>query len=181
MKTTLIIGGARSGKSSYAQEMARKTGLPVLFVATAKAGDDDMKKRIEAHRRSRPSGWKTLEVAVGIGNAIMDNINDAKLVIVDCVTLLVNNVFMTFDDTTDINLAEKAVMAEINELIDCMDSVEADFIIVTNEIGLGLVPADRVSRMYRDILGRTNQKLAQYADEVQLLTAGIPLAIKKTC
>jgi len=181
LKTTLIIGGARSGKSTYAQEMAIKSGVPVLFVATAEAGDEDMRKRIEAHRRSRPTDWATLEATTHIGSQIAKNIGKAKLVIVDCITLLVSNIFMQYDDTTDADIAEKGTMAEIEELTDCMDRIEADFIIVTNEIGLGLVPADRVSRLYRDILGRANQRLAQHVDEVYLLTAGIPLAIKTTC
>jgi adenosylcobinamide kinase/adenosylcobinamide-phosphate guanylyltransferase len=181
LKTTLIIGGARSGKSTFAQETAAISGLPVLFVATAEAGDEDMKKRIEVHRMSRPAGWMTLEATTHIGNRIRENIGEAKLVIVDCITLLVNNIFMRYDDTIDAETAEKGVMDEIEELIACMDRVEADFIIVTNETGLGIVPADRLSRLYRDILGRANQRLAQRADEVFLLTAGIPLAIKSAC
>jgi adenosylcobinamide kinase/adenosylcobinamide-phosphate guanylyltransferase len=181
LKTTLIIGGARSGKSTFAQETAANSGLPVLFVATAEAGDEDMKKRIEAHRRLRPAGWITLEATTRVGSQITENIGNAKLVIVDCITLLVNNIFMKYDDTIDADTAEKGVMAEIEGLIACMDRVEADFIIVTNETGLGIVPADRISRLYRDILGRANQRLAQRADEVFLLTAGIPLAIKSSC
>ena len=141
MKSTLIIGGARSGKSIYAQETAIKAAVPVLFVATAEAGDEDMRIRIEAHRRSRPADWATLEATTHIGSQITKNIGEAKLVIVDCITLLVNNIFMQYDDTTDADIAEKGIMAEIEELIDCMDRTEADFIIVSNETGLGLVPA----------------------------------------
>ena len=178
MSSTLIIGGARSGKSTYAQETARKSGKTVLFVATAEAGDEDMRIRIEAHRNSRPAEWNTLEATTQIGRQIRENIGKAELVIIDCVTLLVNNIFMRYDDTTDADEADKEVMSEIEELIDCMDVTEADFIIVTNETGLGIVPADRVSRMYRDALGRANQRIAQHADEVYLLTAGIPLTIK---
>ena len=181
MKTTLIIGGARSGKSTFAQEMALKSGAPVLFVATAEAGDEDMKKRIEVHRKSRPAKWATLEATTHIGRQISENISKAQIVIIDCITLLVNNIFMHYNDATNAELAEKGVLAEIEELIDCIDRTDAHFIIVTNEIGLGVVPADRVSRLYRDILGRANQRLAQYADEVYVLTAGIPTAIKKPC
>jgi adenosylcobinamide kinase/adenosylcobinamide-phosphate guanylyltransferase len=180
LKVTLVTGGARSGKSTYAQETAMKAGMPVLFVATAEAGDEDMRKRIEAHRNSRPVEWSTLEATSHIGSRIIKNIGKAKLVIVDCITLLVNNIFMQYDETTGTDIAEKGVMAEIKELIDCVDRVEADFIIVTNETGLGIVPADRVSRLYRDILGRANQRLAQRADEVYMLIAGIPLAVKTT-
>ena len=180
MKVTLVTGGARSGKSRYAQDMAIEARVPVLFVATAEAGDEDMRKRIEAHKKSRPADWTTLEATSHIGSQIADNIGKAKLVIVDCITLLINNIFMQYDETTDTNTAEKGVMTEIEELIDCMDRTEADFIIVTNETGLGIVPADRVSRLYRDILGRANQRLAQHADEVYMLIAGIPLAVKTT-
>ncbi len=180
MKTTLIIGGARSGKSTLAQEMALKAGGNVLFVATAEAGDEDMKKRIEIHRKSRPPHWTTLEVTTHIGSRIGENIGGADTVIIDCVTLLINNIFMRYDDNIDADLAEKEVAAEINELLDCIDRSEAHFIIVTNEVGLGVVPADRVSRLYRDMLGRANQILAAHAGEVYLLVAGIPVAIKKS-
>lgn len=178
MKTTLIIGGARSGKSTLAQEMALKAGGAVLFVATAEAGDEDMKKRIEMHRKLRPPQWVTLEASIHIGSQIKQNIGKTRTVIVDCITLLINNIFMQYDDKTDADLAEKEVLAEIKELLDCIDRSDARFIIVTNEVGLGLVPADRVSRLYRDALGRANQVLAEYADEVYLLVAGIPVAVK---
>ena len=181
MKVTLVTGGARSGKSTYAQEMAMKVGVSVLFVATAEAGDEDMRKRIEEHRKSRPADWVTLEATSHIGSRISENIGKARLVIVDCITLLVNNIFMRYDETTDTDIAEKGVMTEIDELIDCMDRTEADFIVVTNETGLGIVPADRISRLYRDILGRVNQRLAQRADEVYMLIAGIPMPLKTTC
>ncbi|HUT67813.1 MAG TPA: bifunctional adenosylcobinamide kinase/adenosylcobinamide-phosphate guanylyltransferase [Dehalococcoidales bacterium] len=179
MKSTLILGGARSGKSTYAQELALKAGGAVLFVATAEAGDEDMEKRIEMHRKSRPPGWLTLEATTHIGSRIIKNIGKAQTVIIDCVTLLINNIFTRYDDKTDADLAEKEVMAEIKEITDCIDRVDADFIIVSNEVGLGIVPADRVSRLYRDLLGRANQMLAAHADEVYLLVAGIPVVVKK--
>lgn len=179
MKTTLIIGGARSGKSTLAQEMALKAGGNVLFVATAEAGDEDMKKRIEMHRKSRPPDWVTLEATTHIGSRITKNTAKAQTVIIDCITLLINNIFMQYDENTDAGLAEKEVVAEIKELNDCIDRSDAHFIIVTNEVGLGVVPADRVSRLYRDLLGRANQMLAEHADEVFLLVAGIPLTVKK--
>ncbi len=180
MKTTLIIGGARSGKSTLAQEMALKAGGKVLFVATAEAGDEDMKKRIEMHRKSRPPDWVTLEVTTHIGSRITKNTAKAQTVIIDCITLLINNIFMQYDENTDAGLAEKEVVAEIKELLNCIDRSDAHFIIVTNEVGLGVVPADRVSRLYRDLLGRANQMLAEHADEVFQLVAGIPLTVKKS-
>jgi adenosylcobinamide kinase/adenosylcobinamide-phosphate guanylyltransferase len=179
LKSTLIIGGARSGKSTYAQALAKKAGGSVLFVATAEAGDEDMKKRIEMHRKSRPPDWVTIETTTQIGRRINENIGRAQTVIIDCITLLINNIFKHYDDKTDADLAEKEVMAEIKEITDCIDCSDARFIIVTNEVGLGIVPADRVSRLYRDLLGRANQVLAAHADEVYLLVAGIPVTVKK--
>jgi adenosylcobinamide kinase/adenosylcobinamide-phosphate guanylyltransferase len=180
LKITLITGGARSGKSRLAQELARKSGSPVLFVATAEAGDEEMKQRIEKHRRVRPSNWATLEVTTHVGSQITRHIGKARIVIIDCITLLVNNIFQQFDKHTNASKLEKAVVAEIKELIDSIDRSDARFIIVTNEVGLGIIPADRISRLYRDLLGKANQMLAEHADEVYLMVASIPVAIKKT-
>ena len=179
MKFILILGGARSGKSRLAVEMAQKRGGDVLFVATAEARDDEMKQRIAAHRRARPAGWKTLEVQMHIGKLIAKNIGNARTVIIDCITLLVNNVLEPYDKKANASRLEKAVEAEIKELLECADKSQALFIIVSNEVGLGIIPADSVSRLYRDLLGRANQILAARSDEVYLLVAGIPVAIKK--
>jgi adenosylcobinamide kinase/adenosylcobinamide-phosphate guanylyltransferase len=179
LKSVLIIGGARSGKSRLAQELALESGGDILFVATAEAGDEEMKQRIEKHRKARPSAWVTLEATTHIGSQITKNIGSAKTVVIDCITLLLNNIFQQFDEAADENLIEEAVLTEIKELIDCQEHVAASFIIVSNEIGLGIVPADRISRLYRDLLGRANQMLAEHADEVYMLLAGIPVPIKK--
>jgi adenosylcobinamide kinase/adenosylcobinamide-phosphate guanylyltransferase len=179
LKSILILGGARSGKSRLAVEMARQRGGDVFFVATAEARDAEMKRRIKAHREARPSSWKTMEATTHLGAQIARNIGNARTVIVDCVTLLVNNIFEQYDETTDASKLEKAVEAEIKELLDCMAHSKALYIIVSNEVGLGIIPADNVSRLYRDLLGRANQALAARADEVYLLVAGIPIAIKK--
>ncbi len=178
MKTILILGGARSGKSRLAVAMAQKRGGGVLFVATAEARDAEMSRRIAAHRRVRPAGWKTLEVQTNIGKAIRQNIGAAQTVIIDCVTLLVNNIFEKLGEKAGAARIEKAVEAEVNELFDCIDGSGAQFIIVSNEVGLGIIPADSMSRLYRDALGRANQMLAARADEVYLLVAGLPVAIK---
>ena len=181
-RCVLIIGGAGSGKSHFAQELAPKLGEPVLFVATAVAGDDEMHQRIEKHKRTRPAAWSTLEVTTGVGSQIEQKISGAQVVIVDCITLLVNNVFSQYSDQTgeqiDAPLIEKGLMAEVGELVECINRVDASFIIVTNEVGLGLVPANRVGRLYRDSLAKANQLLAQIADEVYLTVAGLPVLIK---
>ncbi|MBN1160616.1 MAG: bifunctional adenosylcobinamide kinase/adenosylcobinamide-phosphate guanylyltransferase [Dehalococcoidales bacterium] len=179
MKSILITGGARSGKSRIAAELAAKAGGKVLFVATAEAGDDEMKRRIEAHRKARPKDWQTIEATTHIGGRIAENIGGAKTVIIDCVTLLVNNIFEEHGGKTVPAALEKAVTAEINELLECIKKTKADFIIVTNEVGLGIIPGDRVSRLYRDLLGKANQVLAQGVDEVYFMVAGIPVTVKK--
>ena len=178
----LITGGARSGKSHYAQELALKSGGPVLFVATAVAGDEEMRQRIEQHRRSRPSSWRTLEVATGVGNEIIQGIGNAQVVIIDCITMLVNNIFSKYTDSSgeniDASLVEEEVTAEINRLMECFNRVDAGFIVVTNEVGMGLVPANSMSRLYRDLLGRGNQLLAGQVDEVCLMVSSLPVTIK---
>lgn len=181
-KMTLITGGARSGKSHFAQELALKACEPVLFVATATAGDDEMRQRIEKHRKARPATWSTFEATTRIGSQISKNIDKSPTVIIDCITLLINNIFCQYSDPDgeqiDAPLIEKEVMAEIDELVRCLDQIDANFIIVTNEVGLGLVPANKMGRLYRDLLGKANQILAQHADEIYLMVTGIPLKIK---
>jgi len=182
LEKILIIGGARSGKSRFAQELAPKLGEPVLFVATAEAGDEEMRRRIEEHQRSRPAAWSTLEITTHIGNQIVQNIGGAKVVIVDCITLLVNNIFSQHsyqtDEQIDASLIEKEVTNEISELVECINRVDASFIMVTNEVGTGLVPVSSVGRLYRDLLGKANQMLAGHSDEIYLMVAGLPIQIK---
>jgi adenosylcobinamide kinase/adenosylcobinamide-phosphate guanylyltransferase len=177
-KCILLIGGARSGKSHFAQEFARKSGKSVLFVATAEALDDEMKRRIEAHRQDRPTGWQTLEAPQYIGGQISRDIGSAQIVIVDCITLLMSNVFNRYPESTDASIIEEAGLREIRELVDCITNAEATFVIVTNEVGMDVVPPTELGRIYRDLLGRANQLLAERADEVLLMVAGIPLRIK---
>ena len=178
----LITGGARSGKSRFAQELALKLGKPVLFVATAEAGDEEMRHRIEEHQKNRPSDWSTLEVTTHVGSRISQQIGRAQVVIVDCITLLVNNIFSQYShqasQSLDASLIEPKLIAEIGELIECINHTDASFIMVTNEVGTGLVPANQVGRLYRDLLGKANQMLAQVADEVYLMVAGVPVPIK---
>ena len=132
--------------------------------------------------RTRPPNWRTLEVTSNIGTQIETNAGDAQVIVIDCITLLVNNIFSRHDekqfDTIDDAALEKEVVDEIQQLQKCLKKVDASFLIVSNEVGLGLVPDNRMGRLYRDILGRANQMLAQTADEVYLMVAGIPLRIK---
>lgn len=174
-KIVLILGGARSGKSSYAQKIAAERGGSVLFCATAQPLDDEMRERIKAHRRSRPAGWDTLEVADTLATALVDKAGKYDTVIVDCITLLVAN---CVGETTIDKQAEKSVDAEINGLIGLMQQSRYSFILVSNEVGSGIVPDNALARVYRDALGKANQRLASAADEVILMTAGLPLKLK---
>jgi adenosylcobinamide kinase/adenosylcobinamide-phosphate guanylyltransferase len=157
-------------------------GGTVLFVATAVAGDEEMRQRIEEHKRKRSAAWSTLEVTTQVGSQIEHKIGDAQVVIVDCITLLVNNIFSQYSDQSseqiDAPLIEKRLIAEVGELIEGINRLDASFIIVTNEVGLGLVPANRMGRLYRDLLAKANRMLAQAADEVYLMVTGLPVPIK---
>jgi adenosylcobinamide kinase/adenosylcobinamide-phosphate guanylyltransferase len=172
---TLILGGARSGKSHYAQQLAMQLGSKVLFVATGEALDEEMQARIVEHKESRPKSWQTLEIPNGIGREIEKGIGDAKVVIIDCLTLLISNLLR---DEPDYPEAEKRVTSEINELISAMDKLDASFVIVSNEVGMGLVPETRLGRIYRDLLGKANQLLASHATEVYLMVACLPVRVK---
>ena len=177
----LVTGGARSGKSQYVMEQAVKTGKPVLFVATAEAGDAEMQARIEKHKKNRPANWKTLEVRSDVGKQIEKNIGDAQTVIIDCITLLTTNNFMdNVSGKGKINekKLEENLDREIEGLLACANRVKAKFYIVTNEVGSGIVPEHPMSRLYRDLLGKANQKLAQQASEVYFMVAGLPLRVK---
>jgi adenosylcobinamide kinase/adenosylcobinamide-phosphate guanylyltransferase len=171
----LITGGARAGKSSYAQKLAADIGGRVLFVATAEAKDEDMRLRIEKHKKSRPESWDTLESPVEVAKAIGKKDGDYTVVLVDCITMLVSNVMLQAGNEKS---AESEVLKEIDSLISIMNSKTAAYILVSNEVGWGIVPDNELSRNYRDLLGRANQLLAQHADEVYLMVSGIPVKIK---
>jgi len=147
-------------------------------VATAIAGDEEMKHRITEHQKARPRSWSTLETTMHIGSRIEQNIGESRVVIVDCITLLISNLLGQCNEEIDHVLFEKEVTDEVDELIGCTKRIDATFIIVTNEVGMGLVPVNRVGRLYRDLLGKANQTLARQANEVYLMVAGIPLKIK---
>lgn len=174
-KLVFVLGGARSGKSRFAQELAGKLSNQVLFVATGEPRDEEMQARIEMHKKSRPQSWRTLEAPTGIGRRIEEEIEDAEVVLIDCLTLLVSNLL---GEGVDYGQAEKRVLAEVDQLIAAIQRLDASFIIVSNEVGLGLVPDTPLGRIYRDLLGKTHQLIAQQADEVYLVVAGIPLRIK---
>jgi len=177
---TLILGGARSGKSSYAQSLAEESGKSVTFIATAEALDEEMSIRIQKHRTARPANWETLEIPSNLA-ACVPQIK-SNVVILDCITLLISNLLMQFvkDDLVEETPFMAAVQKEINELINTLRvrKQEGDWLIVSNEVGLGLVPPYQMGRVYRDAIGWANQQLAHEADKVIFMVAGIPTVIK---
>lgn len=174
----LILGGARSGKSTFAEELAEELGgQQVLYVATADAGDAEMQRRIEMHRERRPAAWWTLEARAGVGRVILEHAGDVEVVLVDCLTVLVSNIIVDVDGMVTPD-AEERMATEVDGLIACADQLPAHLIVVSNEVGMGLVPAYPLGRAYRDLLGRANQVLAQRADEVYFLVAGLPQKLK---
>ena len=190
-KFILILGGARSGKSSFAQSLTKRLGKKVLFVATGESLDEEMTSRIEEHRKRRPRNWRTLEIATKVGKKLQGQIKDTDVILLDCLTLLVSNVVLSpslrhsegaqrSKNLEEIRSAkaEKQVMAEMEDLLDCIDKHGGNFIVVSNEVGLGLVPDNKLGRVYRDLLGKANYLLAQHAGEVYFMVSGIPVKIK---
>ncbi|MBE3143852.1 MAG: bifunctional adenosylcobinamide kinase/adenosylcobinamide-phosphate guanylyltransferase [Planctomycetes bacterium] len=174
---TLILGGARSGKSSYAQSLIEEDGQRALFVATATAGDEEMAARIEAHKASRPVNWITLEAPMHVGAAIQ-KMEPTPWVLLDCITLLTSNILLSLPEPVDEKEFQNAMQWEIDELITAYNALSGRWVIVSNEVGLGLVPSYPLGRYYRDALGRANQHLAKMADAVIFMVAGIPWRIK---
>lgn len=176
---TLILGGARSGKSAYAEQQAAAASGEVLYVATAEAWDDEMRQRIAAHRAQRPATWRTVEAPQQTGAAIRASLTPATAcVLVDCITLLASNVLLTLPETSDEATATAALNAEIDLLLAAYAASAANWYVVSNEVGLGIVPAYPLGRLYRDALGRANQRLAVAADRVLFMVAGLPLTLK---
>ncbi len=164
----LILGGARSGKSTFAERIAGECGEPVLYVATASETDEEMAKRIAHHRARRVASWRTLEVPTAIAARVAAERDVATMVIED-LTLLLSN-YMEDDAVT----AEDKVVDEVLRLV----SLNANLVMVTNEVGMGIVPPYPLGRVFRDALGRVNQAAAGACDEVYLIVAGLPLRMK---
>ncbi len=177
-RMTLLLGGARSGKSTLALRLATEAGGSVGFVATAMASDDEMTVRIANHQAERPAEWRTYELPTRTGAGLPTGPDAAVVLILDCVTLLAANVLMALPEPIEGAAAEAALDAEIGWLLDAYRSGSSQWIVVSNEVGLGLVPPYPLGRVYRDALGRANQRLAAEADEVLLLVAGLPMRLK---
>jgi len=177
-KLTLILGGARSGKSDFAQRMAEESD-DVLFVATAEAGDEEMRQRIEKHQQERPADWHTLEAPRDAGQALLKYAQEHEpdTILLDCMTVLTSNLLLSFEEDPFADEAQERLMREVEAIIACAEQLDTHLLVVSNEVGLGLVPPYPLGRAYRDLLGRANQQLAEAADEVYFLIAGIPRKI----
>ncbi|MEW6007769.1 MAG: bifunctional adenosylcobinamide kinase/adenosylcobinamide-phosphate guanylyltransferase [bacterium] len=166
MKKIFITGGARSGKSKYALEMAKEIGGEVTFVATCIPDDSEMRERIEEHKKMRPKEWHTIEESLNLPKAIAKI--STPVIIVDCLTLWIANLME----------AKMDVVEASKDLFCALKKVRKTAIVVSNEVGSGIVPDNRLAREFRDMAGVVNQQMAQIADEVYLMVAGIPVKIK---
>ena len=173
-KLVFITGAARSGKSSFAEKLAAEMAGPVTYIATCVPGDAEMLERVARHQARRPAHWCTVEEPLDPASVIVENDDPGKVFLLDCITLLVLNLILD----PDMGLDEGGLLGQIAELARVSHEATAHVIIVSNEVGWGIVPGDPLSRMYRDVIGRANQALAAQADEVWFTVSGIPLELK---
>lgn len=184
-KLILVTGGARSGKSSYAENILRKVDGEILYIATSIPFDDEMKDRVKKHRERRPLNWHTYEGYKNLGKAFNEMGKKYNGVLLDCVTIMVTN--LMFDGASDevenlsadaLNDLEEKILAQIEEFLKAAEKSDAVTVMVTNEVGDGIVPENKLARIFRDIAGRTNQYIASKCDEVYLVVCGIPVKIR---
>lgn len=183
----LILGGARSGKSTFAERLAASGKRPVAFIATATANDDEMRKRIAQHRASRPQGWHTIEEPLDLAGAVRTASHLADVLLLDCMTLWLANWLSQQHGTNDGEefaaraLFDEGALKEVDGLLDVLSTLAPNktLIVVSNEVGLGIVPGYPLGRVYRDTLGYVNQRLAGAADRVYLIVAGVAVDIKR--
>ena len=166
--THLVLGGARSGKSRFGEQIAKDSGLEVIYVATAQAYDNEMVKRIEQHKLDRPDYWQSIEEPVNLPKIIEDNSHSKNIILVDCLTLWLMNLLD----------AKLDIPREVDALLNALSKSSGAVVMVSNEITMGVVPMGEMSRQYVDELGRMHQRIAQQAHNVTLMVAGIPMAIK---
>jgi adenosylcobinamide kinase/adenosylcobinamide-phosphate guanylyltransferase len=170
-KVILITGGARSGKSRYAEERARSAGARRLYLATAEAKDEEMARRIAEHRERRGKEWITVEEPIELSSQLLRYCGEVDCVLVDCLTLWVSNLLLRQD--------EKAATKSIDELVDTLTLIDFHLFFVTNEVGSAVVPDNPLARKFRDLVGVANQRVAEAADEVVFMVAGLPIIVKK--
>lgn len=170
-KVTFITGGARSGKSRLAEQLALGFGAPLGYLATGCAGDAEMAERIARHQARRGHAWQTLEEPFDLVGVLAGHDGYFKAVLVDCVTLWLSNLLLKYDD------APRA-LAEVRELIAAFATLQTPLLLVSNEVGMGIVPENRLARVFRDLAGEANELLAQAADDVYVTFSGLPLKLK---
>jgi len=170
-KLTFIAGGARSGKSSYAVKLAKRLGKKVAFIATATATDEEMSQRIKKHKASRPRSWKIIEEAKNVTPKLSKLKKHYDVIIIDCLGLLVSNLL-------EDGLRDTQILGNIKKITALAASTDSRVIIVSNEVGDGIVPANKVARRFRDLVGSSNQIIAKKADEAILMRFGIPFTLK---
>jgi adenosylcobinamide kinase/adenosylcobinamide-phosphate guanylyltransferase len=187
----LILGGARSGKSAFAERLACKSERSVAFIATATAGDEEMRERIARHRAARPAAWHTIEEPLDLAGAVLQAGQVADVLLLDCITLWLNNLYAQTigqhaheseeEQYSALARLDETALQEIEKLLAAVQSLNPGktLLIVTNEVGLGIVPAYPLGRLYRDTLGYVNQRLAQAADRVYLMVAGMGVDLKR--
>ncbi|HEX2987176.1 MAG TPA: bifunctional adenosylcobinamide kinase/adenosylcobinamide-phosphate guanylyltransferase [Chloroflexota bacterium] len=185
-KMVLILGGARSGKSSLAERMAEQAGPKVTFLATAQALDEEMRQRIAAHKASRPREWRTVEEPLELAAAVESAVKESDTVLVDCLTVWVSNhlcrmeaVESTPEWHRELEMLGQRLRDQASRIATAAACGGATLLLVSNEVGLGLVPDNPLGRAYRDLLGAINRQMAAEAEQVLLLVAGIPLDVKR--
>jgi adenosylcobinamide kinase/adenosylcobinamide-phosphate guanylyltransferase len=181
MTRTLVLGGARSGKSRYAEQCAAASGKEVIYLATARAGDAEMAARIAQHRAGRDAGWTTLEEPLVLGDAIAHWSTSGRVVLVDCLTIWLSNLLFSeereFPEVGEV-VAPAAFYREHERFLDALEAAAGDVIVVSNEVGMGVVPNGAISRWFVDEAGRLNQAVAARCDKAVLVAAGLPLMLK---
>ncbi len=177
-KLIFITGGVRSGKSNFAEKMAVDSGKSVAYLATAQPLDEEMAFRIEKHREKRLNTWETYEEPIKVRELVSRLGLEKEAILIDCLTLLTSNLLLRKEDKVEDPEWQEEILLEIEKLAEISFRVPAQVIIVSNEVGMGLVPDNTLGRVYRDILGRANSIIADKADEVFLMVSGIPLKIK---
>lgn len=175
-RTILITGGARSGKSVFAEKLALEFAAPLCYLATAQTLDSEMEERVRLHRERRGQQWHTLEEPLELSLMLKEVDGSYQVLLVDCITLWLSNLLFAYENFEE-DLEER-VLADVLQFSKVLQGMDTPVILVSNEVGMGIVPENRLARLYRDVAGRANQLLAATADEVYVVISGIPLRLK---